>query len=129
MLLGMQVSVAYANVIALPTSIPFKSTSEADDNLVYRAIATFLLAGAVAFGFAWCIKRYLPTFGKKIGRDKQLERLESMRLSARSMLVRVRWGNEELLLGEGEHGVTLIGKRPLQATTESTAAPAKENHE
>ncbi|PRC93920.1 flagellar biosynthetic protein FliO [Solimicrobium silvestre] len=113
--IGMQVSSAYANAVTLPANIPFKSTTVADDNLVYRAIAAFLIAGAVAFGLAWCIKNFMPSFNKKMKRDKQLERLESMRLSTRSMLVRVRWGDEELLVGESEHGVTLIGKRPMES--------------
>jgi flagellar biogenesis protein FliO len=128
--LGMHLSAAYANAIVFPAGIPFKATAAADDNLVYRAIAAFVVAGAVAYGLAWCIKRYMPSFGKQTNRDKQLERLEIMRLSARSLLVRVRWGNDELLLGESEHGITLLGTRPLPVFTseaEDTVA-TKENH-
>ena len=126
-LLFLHMSVSYAS---LPPSIPFKPNSDADDNLIYRAIAAFVFAAVVAYGIAWCIKRYMPLFEKKLGgdkfgRNKQLERLESMRLSTRSVLVRVRWGNEELLVGENEHGVTLLGKRQL----EEAAAVTKENHE
>lgn len=103
----------------LPSDIPFKAATPEDDSLVFRAIAAFLLAGAAAYGMAWSIRRYLPKlgkqFGKQIGRERQLERLEIMRLGARSTLVRVRWGHEELLIGENEHGVTLLGKRPLDA--------------
>ena len=135
-LLSLNISVSYAG---LPSSIPFKPNSEADDNLIYRAIAAFIFAAAVAYGIAWCIKRYMPSFEKKLGRDKvvrskQLERLESMRLSARSVLVRVRWGDEELLVGENEHGVTLLSKRPLDEKVGAVPVAtgtivAKESHE
>jgi flagellar biogenesis protein FliO len=127
--LYLQASVCYANI---PATIPFKANADADDNLIYRAIAAFLIAAAVAYGIAWCIKRTMPSFEKKIGRAKQLERLESMRLSPRSALFRVRWGNEELLVGESEHGVTLLGKRPVADTSASVSESrqvVKDSHE
>lgn len=105
---------------ALPSDIPFKANTPSDDTLVYRAVAAFLLACLAAYGIAWCVKRYLPTFGKITGNHKQLERLEAMRLSQRSMLIRVRWGDEELLIGENEHGVSLIAKRPFPTSHDAT---------
>ena len=115
--LGICMSAAWADPVParpIPT-IPYKATSAADDSLVYRAAGAFLLAGAAAYGLSWCIKRYMPGLGKGVGRESTLERLETMRLGARSVLVRVRWGDEELLLGENEHGVALIARRPRGA--------------
>lgn len=127
----MHFSVSFA---VLPSTIPFKAASESDDNLIFRAIAAFVFAGAVAYGIAWCVKRYMPSFEKKLGHDKQLERLESMRLTTRSVIVRVRWGNEELLLGESEHGVTLLGQRKFDGIVPavlhaSETIKAKDSHE
>ncbi|MBV8464751.1 MAG: flagellar biosynthetic protein FliO [Burkholderiales bacterium] len=104
--------------------IPFKPASAADDSLVFRAIAAFLLAAAAAYGLAWCIKRFLPGIGKSLGQDRQLTRLEAIRLTPRSTLVRVRYGDEELLLGESEHGVTLLAKKPAHR-----AEPQENPHE
>ncbi len=120
---------ATAMAAALPEKIPFKQTTPDDDNLVYRAIAAFLFACAVAYGIAWLIKRYLPSAGVRKGAGQQLQRLEAIRLTQRSVLLRVRWGGEELLLGENEHGVALLGKRPfLEAGTADAAqnCPAPE---
>ncbi|MBV8634724.1 MAG: flagellar biosynthetic protein FliO, partial [Burkholderiaceae bacterium] len=115
-----------AAVAALPSNIPFKTATEADDSLVYRAIASFVLACLAAYGIAWYVKRYLPGIGKAAGKGKRLERLEAMRLNQRSMLMRVRWHDEELLIGENEHGIALLGRRPFEpeATADALQASA-----
>ena len=117
MLLGCFALTNYANA-ALPAGIPFKESAATDDNLMFRAILAFIFAGAAAFGLAWCIKRFLPGWTPNAKTGKQLERLETMRISARAVIVRVRWGKDELLIGESEHGVTLIDKRPFESAND-----------
>ncbi|MBV8660350.1 MAG: FliO/MopB family protein [Burkholderiales bacterium] len=119
------VCMAPAQALDLPKHdhIQFKPASESDDGMVYRAIAAFLVAGGAAYGLAWAIKRFLPALGKTMGQDRKLQQLEVMRLTTRSVLIRVRYGDEELLIGENEHGISLLAKRPLDA---AAAAPARE---
>jgi hypothetical protein len=106
------VSTAYAWDLPQSERIPFK-VSESDDNaLIYRAVLAFFVAGAAAYGLARCIKRFAPHIASRsIGVDRKLERLETLRLSARSVLYRVRIGDEELIIGESEHGVALLAKQ------------------
>jgi flagellar biogenesis protein FliO len=116
----------------LPSDIPFKQSTPEEDGLIYRAILSFVVAGAAAWGLAWCIKRYLPRLGAKMGRrigtQRQLERLELLRIGARSTLVRVRWGEEELLIGENENSVTLLGRKAWQEEPPATAQNASEGN-
>lgn len=97
-----------------PAHIPFKPASSADDHLVWRAIIAFLISGGALYGLALLVRRYLQAGGKLPGQSQQMQKLEIMRLNARSSLIRIRWGQEELLIGENEHTLTLLDKRPVQ---------------
>jgi len=122
------VCMAPARALDLPKHehIQFKPASESDDGIVYRAIAAFLVAGGAAYGLAWAIKRFLPALGKSMGPGRKLQQLEVMRLTTRSVLIRVRYGDEELLIGENEHGISLLTKRPADVAASTTAAQAEE---
>lgn len=96
---------------AAESAIPFKVTDAADDALIYRALAGFFVAVGLLLVLAWGIKRYAPAGWAPTRRDQNLQRLETLRLSSRSVLVRVRWGDEELLLGEGDGGIKLVARR------------------
>jgi flagellar biogenesis protein FliO len=106
-------------MVVTAAEIPYKASSIADDGLLARAIIVFAVAATVVVALAWCAKRYMPSWTRQMRREQQLERMESLKLNTRSMLVRVRWGNQELLLGESESGVALIASRMLDmpATT------------
>ncbi|HEX7640602.1 MAG TPA: flagellar biosynthetic protein FliO [Burkholderiaceae bacterium] len=118
-------SLAAASAAALPNNIPFKQAAPDDDNLIYRAIAAFLVACAAAYAIAWLVKRYAPGIRSTKAPNQQLQRLEAIRVTQRTTLLRIRWGNEELLIGENEHSVSLLGKRPL-AEAETTGTPSPE---
>lgn len=119
-LAGLSSSIATVYAMDLPESahIPFKAVDSADDLLIYRAVFTFIVAGAAAYGLAWCIKRFAPGFlQRSVCNGSKLERLETMRLSTRSVLFRVRFGDEELLIGESEHCVALLSRQALRHAT------------
>jgi hypothetical protein len=115
-------STAHAWDLVQPERIPFKAVESDDNALIYRTIFAFIVAGAAAYAIAWCIKRFAPPIiGRTTGDDRKLERLEILRLSPRSVLFRVCVGDEELIIGESENGVTLLTKRSRrQASSEES---------
>jgi hypothetical protein len=98
------------------TAIPFKQDTASTAALAGRGLAVLALAALAAYGGALALKRLGLTRPGLPGLARRVRRLETLRLSRRSVLHVVEYRGEELLLAEGEHGVHLVSRRPEGAT-------------
>ncbi|HYD79899.1 MAG TPA: flagellar biosynthetic protein FliO [Paucimonas sp.] len=90
--------------------LPFKQSTAQDDSVMYRALGAFFLACAAAGGIAYGIKRYLPRLGNKTKKANSLQRVETLRLTPRSVLHVIRYRDEEILIAESAHGIQFLTK-------------------
>jgi hypothetical protein len=93
-------------------AIPFKQDTESTAALAGRGLAVLALAALAAYGGALALKRLGLTRPGLPGLARRVRRLETVRLSRRSVLHVVEYRGEELLLAEGEHGLRLLSSRP-----------------
>lgn len=105
------------------SAIPFKQDKHGDDTLAYQSIAGLVLAGLAAYGIVLGLKHFGGPRGTAMRKSRRLHVHESLRLSRHSVLHVVNYRDEELLLAENEHGIQLLGKRPVPEATDDAGAP------
>jgi flagellar biogenesis protein FliO len=97
-----------APAAAVHGAIPFKQEKQAGETMVWQSIAGVVLAGLAAYGAALGIRRIGAARLGPMRAQRRLHVVESLRLGRRSVLHVVAYRGKELLLAEGEHGVSLI---------------------
>jgi flagellar biogenesis protein FliO len=78
-----------------------------------------------------CLRRLIPTFGRRVSAGGTLEHLASLPLTAQSSLALVRLHKETLLLGITPQSITLLTKgqekEPGQLTLPESFLPCEES--
>ena len=78
-----------------------------------------------------CVRRLMPTFGRRVYAGSALEHLASLPLTAQSSLALVRLHKETLLLGITPQSITLLTKaqekEPGQLTPPELLPPCEES--
>ncbi len=116
-------------------NIPVKREAESDGSAMF-GIPQLLLLVAVLGGLLWWLPKYLRSrspsggglqpgvlsrmVGQKQGDHARV--ISSSRLAGKASLHVVEWNREQWLLGCTEHQVSVLAKRPVDASTASSAS-------
>jgi flagellar biogenesis protein FliO len=95
---------------AAPARLPFKQETVQDQALAWQAGTACLAACALAAAAIFAIRRHGAAGGRGRRATARLDMLEMKRVGKHSHLIVVRYGNEELLLGEGSQGLQLLAR-------------------
>lgn len=128
-----------AEVGRIPGSIPVKREAEPDGGAMF-GLPQLLLLVAVLGGLLWWLPKYLRSrsrsrsssgsglqpgvlrrmVGQRQGDHARV--ISSSRLAGKATLHVVEWNHEQWLLGCTEHQVSVLAKRPVEASTASSAS-------
>jgi len=116
-------------------SIPVKREAEPDGGALF-GLPQLLLLVAVLGGLLWWLPKYLRSrsssggglqpgvlsqmVGQRQGDHARI--ISSSRLAGKATLHVVEWNHEQWLLGCTEHQVSVLAKRPVDASTASSAS-------
>lgn len=124
-----------AEVGRIPGSIPVKREAEPEGGAMF-GLPQLLLLVAVLGGLLWWLPKYLRSrsssggglqpgvlsrmVGQRQGDHARV--ISSSRLAGKATLHVVEWNHEQWLLGCTEHQVSVLAKRPVDASTASGAS-------
>lgn len=124
-----------AEVGRIPGSIPVKREAEPDGGAMF-GLPQLLLLVAVLGGLLWWLPKYLRSrsssggglkpgvFSRMVGQRQgdHARVISSSQLAGKATLHVVEWNHEQWLLGCTEHQVSVLAKRPVDASTASSAS-------
>lgn len=115
-----EVAHADDSAAAATSSVPYKKQSDADDNLVSRAVASLVAALAIGLGGLYLARRFLPHGDRLLRSSKRrVTVVEKNRLSPKTTLVVVEFDDETLLLGLSDTAISVLSRK---ATSPDKAA-------
>ena len=124
-----------AEVGRISGSIPVKREAEPDGDAMF-GLPQLLLLVAVLGGLLWWLPKYLRlrsssggglqpgVLSRMVGQRQgdHARVISSSRLAGKATLHVVEWNHEQWLLGCTEHQVSVLAKRPVDASTASSAS-------
>ncbi|GAB2842910.1 hypothetical protein GCM10027277_07760 [Pseudoduganella ginsengisoli] len=103
---------ASASASAAASPIPFKREKHSEDTLAYQSLAALVLAALAAYGIALGLRRLRTgSVALPMQRARRIRVAESVRLGRHHTLHVVEYDGEQLLLSEGQHGVTVVSRK------------------